>query len=192
MKELTKEQLEVVLNQWDNTHPYNTFRDALKEKGLIKEEFEVGDYMIVEGTNIGDEYNGSLAIIGEKSVNDEYLYWAVGVAGRKYNPSGLYSRGRKATDKEVETALIKEAKKRGFKEGDFVESVYNKNYSGNIDGSFWVNECYEVWSKSLSNRYSIQLFEKGKWATIIKEEPIQELTMADVEKLAGGKVKIIK
>ena len=44
MKELDKEQLEAVreLRAWKTREQ---FEDLLKEKGLLKEVFEVGDYM---------------------------------------------------------------------------------------------------------------------------------------------------
>ena len=84
---------------------------------------------------------------------------------------------RPATDKEVEQALIKEAKKRGFKEGVnyktaserlVQELVFNKlqfNQDGN--GGYLTDGC----------RGSI--FEYGKWATILetitKEQAEKEL-----------------
>lgn len=186
MRELDKEQLETVLNEWDNKHSYDTFREGLKEKGLIKEGLEIGDYIIVEGTNVDDRYNGSLAVIENKNGSNKHSYWAVGVAGRMYNPNGMYSCGRKATCEEVETALIKEAKKRGFKEGVSCvwkeDGIYHRNMNGDLE--------YSIEGGYLKVGSYI-IFDEGKWAKII-EEPIQELTMADVEKLAGGKVKIIK
>jgi hypothetical protein len=76
-----------------------------------------------------------------------------------------------ATDKEVEEALIKEAKKRGFKEGVRFKCLYNHDYKGKCiplfcsDGYLWLEGgC---------------VFKDGKWATIVetitKEQAEKEL-----------------
>jgi hypothetical protein len=75
-----------------------------------------------------------------------------------------------ATDKEVEEALIKEAKKRGFKEGvKFYSTYHDKNWGHGEVGkiSFGIN-----WSSGLNtvlfsgNHY---IFTDGKWAEIVSE-----------------------
>lgn len=87
---------------------------------------------------------------------------------------------RPATDKEVETALIAEAKKRGFKEGGSFTAIrdtqinddndecrfYSKN-KATVCNFEYVNEILYTYG---SGRYIV--FEKGKWATIIKEPTI--------------------
>jgi hypothetical protein len=84
-----------------------------------------------------------------------------------------------ATDKEVETALIKEAKNRGFKEG---------NYKGledlNIDSKF-TGWHYDIYSNKLFSAEEGDggdvIFHDGKWAEIIqnpKPNP-KEITKID-------------
>ena len=82
------------------------------------------------------------------------------------NLSVSSSKGDKASDKEVEQALIKEAKKRGFKEGVRFTCLYNK---------FIIDDCHPMlcsegylWIKGGC------VFRDGKWATIIKETITKE------------------
>lgn len=85
-----------------------------------------------------------------------------------------------ATDKEVETALINEAEKRGFKDGVTVKSLFHKNSPRlTIKGSqfSFINNL----KLHINGSTSLMpvLFLKGKWATIIetitKEEAEKEL-----------------
>jgi hypothetical protein len=76
-----------------------------------------------------------------------------------------------ATDKEVEEALIKEAKKRGFKEGVMVIglSMYSgvlseKNTSGKEYGNYIFGDFY----MNISNTKNACIFKNGIWAEIIK------------------------
>ena len=85
-----------------------------------------------------------------------------------------------ATDEEVEEALIKEAKKRGFKEGVTVDKAnlsddYNPNNrlkNNNIDTN-------ELFSHGFLWVSSILIYDNGKWATIVetitKEQAEKEL-----------------
>ena len=78
-----------------------------------------------------------------------------------------------ATDKEVETALIKEAKKRGFKEGVIVESfIHNRKLECKnvISGTEFIS--YAGINKlhfGIDNGNCVVVFHKGKWAEIIEE-----------------------
>ena len=78
-----------------------------------------------------------------------------------------------ATDKEVEEALIKEAKRRGFKEGVKFKCLYNKTVSYGYspmlcsEGYLWIDGgC---------------VFKEGKWAEIIKDT----ITKKQAEKELG-------
>lgn len=69
---------------------------------------------------------------------------------------------QKATDKEVEEALIKEAKKRGFKEGDEAICLFDSKkcaagdfYNLDSDGDLWLGN-------------QLVIFSKGNWAEIIE------------------------
>ena len=83
-----------------------------------------------------------------------------------------------ATDKEVKEALIKEAKKRGFKKGVKVVSPYNSNHTRVIASSFRLERGSLV-STSESGRRTY-LFFGGKWATII-----ESITKEEAEKQLG-------
>ena len=102
-----------------------------------------------EKTTCGFDYGGNWANT-----------WHENTSSTKYIP---------ATDKEVEEALIKEAKKRGLKP---------LNHRCLEDGSIWVNNIggnYEYYPKE--NKLMIgasTVFLDGKWATIIKETITKE------------------
>ena len=78
------------------------------------------------------------------------------------------STQRPATDKEVEEALIKEAKKRGFEEGiRFNNAVKDSVWE---DSSGVVSAIYSNdWGLFTNNQY---IFCKGKWAEIIKPKTV--------------------
>jgi len=89
-----------------------------------------------------------------------------------------------ATDKEVETALFAEAKKRGYKEGVTIESfsplepnIIESDYKGGYyKGGYYMDGCC--------------VFDNGKWATIIPK--IKEMTLVQVQNQLGYAFKIIK
>ena len=127
----------------------NLITSFLKEKGLIEEEFEIdkwyrrGDdfiYYTCEFMNYG--------IIDGQWRNDLYFSTA---------QEQLYIS---ATDKEVEEALIKEAKKRGFKDGDWIVKNIDYEYY-NSEDSYYPN------SLQLG---VVVLFQEGKWLEIIEEK----------------------
>lgn len=95
-----------------------------------------------------------------------------------------------ATEKEVKNALIKEAKKRGFKEGVTIISL--------------VDDCLKI----IDNRYNTKdfqyfkdgnslylngykIFIKGEWAKIVSEPP-KKMTVAEISKKLGYKIEIIE
>jgi hypothetical protein len=98
-----------------------------------------------------------------------------------------------ATDKGVEEALIKESKKRGFKEGvKFNVTTELWGYStGGHEGVSVISKsefCYSEYSDSLRVRcedYSkMCIFSKGEWATIV----IETITKEEAEKQLGKKI----
>ncbi|WP_372937538.1 hypothetical protein [Seonamhaeicola sp.] len=84
-----------------------------------------------------------------------------------------------ATEKEVEKALIKEAKKRGYNYGvnvNCIENQSNQLRGFNIGSSFhfsnnklWINDC------GIDNEYCFCIFSNGKWAEIIEDDEFIEL-----------------
>ena len=94
---------------------------------------------------------------------------AYGFFNEKYGTNWAFGIGSfkpLATDKEVEQALVKEAKKRGFKDGVNYKTaskmvvkklVFNKlQFNQDSNGGF------------LTDGFGGSIFEYGKWATIIE------------------------
>tara|TARA_R110002153_G_scaffold51953_2_gene145845 strand:+ start:1055 stop:1594 length:540 start_codon:yes stop_codon:yes gene_type:complete len=90
-----------------------------------------------------------------------------------------------ATDKEVEQALIKEAKKRGFKEG-----VNFKLIEGGVGmlNSTKITKDYEIVYEASRNRLVLErigilytILKEGVWATIVEET----ITKEEAEKELG-------
>ena len=145
-----------------------TFTKLLKEKGLIESELEIGKWYHY-GTDLL-VWNGGDSTYGFNQGVD-YLN----------NAYFTVDEAIPATDKEVEEALIKEAKKRGFKEGVKVTQI-NKYNLGNPGEDKWVvtNGHYEYICGKLFI-CNICLFNDGKWAEIIEEESYSHtLTYGDV------------
>ena len=96
-------------------------------------------------------------------------YWADEYKGFNYS-----LELNKATDKEVEEALIEEAKNRGFKEGVEFKSMNNK--FSVLDESF---RYQEINKNTLDAFGCYNIFQEGKWAeiveTITKEQAEKEL-----------------
>ena len=86
---------------------------------------------------------------------------------------------RLATDKEVEEALIKEAKRRGFKEGVRIKSKWMPNISANkLNGKFMFDNKFELCAAT-NGLMIYTIFQNGVWAeivdTITKEQAEKEL-----------------
>lgn len=102
---------------------------------------------------------------------------------------------RLATEAEVTEALINEAKKRGIVSGNKVKGL--GTFSGiltgntciaNISGYYFSIKNNELWVNVGENENAL-VFDKGKWATVI-DQP-KEMTMAELEKHFGSKIKIV-
>ena len=100
---------------------------------------------------------------------------------------------REATNEEVQTALIKEAEKLGFKEGVKFELIEGKtgsiNYDRIIDYEFrYIHQQNELVIQMLGASYTI--FKNGKWATII-EKPLtingKKVEITDTNVIIGCK-----
>ena len=99
-----------------------------------------------------------------------------------FNWSGQFSdnlmvsgkHGIKATDKEVEEAFIKEAKKRGFKGGVRIKSKWLPNISAHkLIGKFMFDDKFELCCRA-SNLSLWTIFKDGAWAEIIKDTITKE------------------
>jgi len=178
MKELDKEQLEAVIESFGGSAPFDEgFKNRLKDKGLIKEEFEVGKWYKYPSSKTLKCYKG----------NDKYYGFIFnGEWDDEWLSEMNFNEFIKATDKEVEEALIKEAKRRGFKEG----FKYNCN---NVHGRNDEVECGVLKCDIFeSNKYGLfctnngWIFFEGKWAEIIEEKE------ASIEVIINGDTYIKK
>ena len=154
MKKLDKEQLEAVKSFFGISS--DMMVTHLKEKGLLREEFEIGKwYKITEGASDIDWllfYDGNTNY-GFNSNRDWNSRFHTDIIKDNYVK-------KLATDKEVEEALIKEAKKRGFKDGDWTVKDIDYEYY-NSEDSYYPN------SLQLG---VVVLFQEGEWLEIIKEK----------------------
>ena len=117
--------------------------------------------------------------------NSELLVWNGGKNTYGFAGNGLWGKGLLfsgdetglATDKEVETALIKEGLKRGFNKGVRFTSSWNSEMECKFNGME-----YDKCSNSLSSGIDRNdcMFQNGKWATII-----ETITKADAETQLG-------
>jgi len=181
MKYTEKEVVELFNEYHKWTHLVTNVNEFLKEKGLIKEEFEVGKWY----KHTANNHEGLVFCVNKNKY----------VGGYGFNSSGFwedcisFSKDwlTPATDKEFETALIKEAKKRGFKEGVKFLSARD----GDIRTA--TNEFYSFdnWNKYTTLQLDTAwIFKGGKWATIIEEPKVKEMTMQEVNKALGYEIKI--
>lgn len=155
-KNLIKDLHSVVGTVWQTsieTEFPKLFKEEEKLNGWYKDVKEKGWCMFIE--------NG-IAKYGFNTLGKwkEDLSWNYELGENDY----------KATDKEVGLALIKEAKKRGFKYG-VVADLTNCGYYANR--AKILNENYRYNGRWLSVDNFI-IFEYGKWATIVPETITKE------------------
>jgi hypothetical protein len=93
---------------------------------------------------------------------------------------------KEATNKEVIYALRKEAERRfgnDWKNAKIKKCLFHKDNALTNNGCFMVSESTEqLWNRNGN------IFNNGKWAEPIKEEPIKEVTLEEVAKLIGVSV----
>lgn len=99
-----------------------------------------------------------------------------------FNEKGIV----KATPQEIETALIAEAKKRGYKDGNYECLVcktykHSDNYIYCIEGNILVSG----WNDQISRNI---IFKNGAWAEIIKPK---QMTKDEIEKELGYNIEIV-
>ncbi len=112
---------------------------------------------------------GYLILLCDGSSKYNSKYW-ITKDGEHIEYLGSFTKlNRPATDKEVETALIKEAKKR-YKKGDIIDY---EGHKGKIIGSiYWASgsKCVSVETdNNTRNNENFPLMIKGKWAEIIEQ-----------------------
>ena len=179
MKTHTDEQVVELLKSYNTSLGYESmdkyFMDTfLKEKGLIEEQFKVGEWYIGEFI---------LCYITEKE-EDKHLGY--GLWEGKWvddNNSWFYDTKKQdirlATKEEVEEALIKEAIKRGFKKGaTFYDFDNDRNetikYQSFGYGDTSNRNVLYAYTDRLKKGALGVVFLGGKWATIVEEEKKEE------------------
>ncbi len=151
----TKQEIQAKIDKWQ------------KELDNYKERLEVGKWYKLSDAEIANDYGykgvlfcfkgyGSVNY-GFGRANNNYLNNYCAHEYRDYVP---------ATDKEVEQALIKEAKRRGFKEG-----VSIKYLSGTTNTSGRFNRL-RLHRGALIDNQSAIIFERGFWAEIEDKTPV--------------------
>lgn len=141
------------------------------EKGIanIQEQIEK---LKNEKPEIGSWYKRPLGTLLCITDNKELLFgYGFSASGdwtnNDYAHGQMYKEWTPATDKEVEAALIAEAKKRGFKEG-----VNVKGYSYTTCGHIYKSE-FENWLVlGVACGPNIVIFQEGNWAEIIEEPKV--------------------
>lgn len=159
------------------------FNSKLDE--ILKPKFEVGKWY--KAKNIKSNlYNNSLINVIEFNEDGTYNGYGFDYSGNWFNKKNcgdIFTKElirTEATPKEVEEALIKEAVKRGFKEGVRVDRSIFKNMSlptTICDENFTSNSnefiFYEKHNVLRLGNYGI--FYNGKWAEIVKTKTIDEV-----------------
>ncbi len=165
--EITKEQI-IEMASWGNS------RDNEKVKEWFPEAFEKK----LEAGKWYKHISTKNTIVFKEEREEGYGFY-----------NGIYSNDwaifdadnwTKATPQEVETALINEAKKRGFKENENASCYWEKEdiTHSNMNGDLYYDSSLNV---LFIGSYAI--FDDGKWATITETITIQE-----AEKLLNKKI----
>tara|TARA_R110002096_G_scaffold382312_1_gene576203 strand:+ start:5050 stop:5589 length:540 start_codon:yes stop_codon:yes gene_type:complete len=174
MKKIDKEQLEVIKEGWGGETTEADFLAFLKEKGLLEEEFEIGWY------DVSDDkvqclvyYDGQDKGMTRCGILNNV--WNDGVWS--YSKKALERDGaRKATDKEVEGALIEEAKRRGF---NGVCKIVDYSYT-TPNCFYYKSEFNSLFMGERDKSPNIAVFSDGKWAEIIEGQPKKEINVDGV------------
>jgi hypothetical protein len=96
---------------------------------------------------------------------------------------------REATPQEVETALINEAKKRGFKEGCSFNAVVFMNSQRQLFNSSGKLDFDHFDNNNVIYIDGYAVFENGKWAEILPQPT--EMTVEEIEAKLGYSIKIV-
>lgn len=166
--EITKKQLEMI--EADGcTYVREWFPECFKKELIVGKWYKKQTNMCDWLMNYQGNTNISYGFNSLKKYSNEYLM---------EDANGW----KEATSQEVETALICEAKKRGFEEGVQFNSCVS-DYVGTCNGDF----RYDLRSnKVFSNGTCV--FSNGEFATIIQPE---KMTLEQIEKELGRKIQIV-
>jgi hypothetical protein len=169
MKEIRKEFIKKVHSAASNEWKKNIEKEFPK---LFKEDALV----VGKWYKYHDNYQESLMVWNNSE--DTYGFW-----GNEYRDDLSFHISYDkipATDEEVEEALIKEAKRRGFKEGVRVDKLLETNVGSlNGDSKTCENKEFKLSFGHLFIGNLLIFHNTGKWATIVetitKEQAEKEL-----------------
>ena len=135
-----------------------------------------------------------LAYITELKKSDFFAY-GFGNKNEWYDNDDLWALSHNgwelATDKEVEEALIKEAKRRGYKDGNYKCLLFPKSTEKLQDFYYAYNENSNILAVFEKDNHIVNIvFDNGKWAEIIEET--KELTIEEIQEKLGYKIKIVE
>lgn len=177
--EITKEQ---ILEIHDRTSVHN--QEQLEEwfPEAFKTELEVGKWYLIDGNKCGIY---GLFLLGNFSGEEQSSNYGFTFSGKWADDLTLYHNDLKtytrlATPEEVETALINEAKKRGYKGGIKLSPL--QHCSNSIDTE--KEDVYKFIAKvsgEIGHRLELNgtgIYQDGKWAEILP----QKKTVAPMEK----------
>ena len=177
---------DLLLEAYNSSDVCQEWKDKIKDvapKLFVKEELEVGKW-----------YNYNNCLINYQGLNTMGFFIGYGFIHGVWEDLDDKGIGRCAqewiiaTNEEIEQALKKEAKKRGFKKGAYM--VHNKEkYPDQQEPILIENNKFELIVGGFCV-FGWEIFSNGKWATIIEDK--KEMTVSDIEKELGYSVKIVK
>jgi hypothetical protein len=172
--EITKEQV-LELKKLGNLGTLYKLKEWFPE--AFKLDFEVGKWYCHDKSKSIVNYQGGSTGYGFSALKN----WAPLGYKISWSFKTLTHEWRLATTEEWESALIAEAKKRGYKNGNYKCLCQPSNTTKNIEThSYYISgDC--VWFGSGEN--GNQVFNDGVWAEIIKT-----FSKEEAEKLLGGKI----
>ncbi len=139
----------------------------------------------------GKWYKSSCSVFFVTKIENEKVY-AYGVNDGNWLQDGCFDikfskNDTEATPQEVESALILEWKRLGGKIGVVVNSP-QKIWSRNLKLNLGLDEKEFVYRNNELLHCGVQVFYKGKFATIIQPE---KMTLEQIEKELGRKIEIV-
>lgn len=146
-------------------------------------KFKIGDWVFVE--NIGSQINNGNHFIGSQKgsvYRISRLDYDSGKASKRdpryVSEEGYNNRGkdlRKATPEEIENALIKEAKRRGYHKYRFIPDnilymIGRPEYViTDLTDVRYFHEEDKLWAQATNGNWSAIIYKNGEWADVIKD-----------------------
>lgn len=180
---ITKEQ---ILELHESNSPETRIQIAKMFPDAFKKEFTVGKwYKIDKNIFYCTEISERGTLYGYGIFDGKWKeHFNDGVGCCACNSVASEDRLTEATPQEVETALIEEAKKRGYKKGVTIKGINSNTNLTLPNGGFEYLELNNVlWFGKGLDGYDI--FRNGKWTDIVEET--KEITMNKAVKILSKK-----